>query len=132
MELSGNGERMTNIRKQMKRCLIKLRTKNGESLIEALAALMIAILSLGMLATAIITSGAVMKRSEAKLQRYYDAAEIVAGQEKNGENAADAKKGSVRIVGDSISYAFEIRYQTNDVLPGFPVLAYSVSDEDEP
>ena len=115
---NGTGEmRMKNIGK---RALKKLHSRRGESLVEVLVTLLICVLALGMLSTAIITSSAVTKNSDKKVNDYYTAMNDIA------KMAGTGKEGKITISesGSSFSETYDVEYFVNDTYGNKPVIAY--------
>ena len=105
---------------------LKIRNRDGESIIEVLVSLLISVLSLAMLVTMITTSTKITKASEDKMKEYYDASLTVS------KMAVDSGDGTCSLIltndnDETEKYPYTVNYYVNNE-GNVPVISYAEID----
>lgn len=110
--------------------LQKCRDRRGESIAEALIALLISCIGLMMLAGLISSSGRMISQSSKTLETYYAAGnQLEEKAEGGGVPFTMVLKDSARILPDE---TFSVRGYVNDTLGRHPVVSYRPEEEPSP
>lgn len=116
----------------MEKLIKKLHSRAGESIAETLVAVLIAALSLTLLAGAISTSTSVIKKTREKLSDYYD---DCSGTGDKGVAWMSAESGTALEDGIALSMAdvtypikYDITYYINGEFSQAPVVSYKKSE----
>lgn len=107
----------------------KLRSNAGESLTETLVALLIAALAIVMLAGAVSAASNMVLTARDKLDKYYDANEIVVQMDRDGSSAEITITDKSSLTSKKIAEG-DILYYRNDEFKKNPVVAYKLNEAD--
>lgn len=95
----------------------RLRGCSGETIVEALVAVLISGLALLMLATAVGTATRVVTTTRDAIEKYYNASDRLA-------TLVTSDKAIVSLSGSGVNQSIEVTYYTNNQLSGIPVTSY--------
>ncbi len=111
----------------MKKIMIKLNSRTGESISETLISLLIAALALVMLAGAVSSSSDMIMKSKEKMNSYYSANEasngIVKMTKGTGSTGGIIITDSSSVISDQ---SYNIEYFKNEEFGRTPVVAYNI------